>query len=287
MLIYFGLFAFIFLVTLNGGLSPFNNYPGTDSSIFIYIAQLMQDGMVPYVDVFDHKGLLLYFINYWGLSIGGYKGIWFLEILFLFLSIVFSYMTIKNLTQNSLLSFFATICSYSILFIYYDGGNLTEQYALPFLSLSLFFILKFFSYSYKTFKHYQVILIGFSFAAVFMLRPNMVALWILFIPAIIILLISKKQYPILMSYLMFFGIGMLIIFIPSIYYLITKSALYEFFDQYFTFNFMYTSIKSDSDIKNKISSILSFAKTPLFILSAVTYYLMLFVNEKKQGALQF
>ena len=35
----------------------------TDSSVFQYIGSSMLDGAVPYRDVFDHKGPLIYFIN--------------------------------------------------------------------------------------------------------------------------------------------------------------------------------------------------------------------------------
>ena len=33
-----------------------------DSTVFLYIAKRMQEGRIPYADMFDHKGPLLYFI---------------------------------------------------------------------------------------------------------------------------------------------------------------------------------------------------------------------------------
>ncbi len=71
-----GLFLFAISICLNSGIAP-GNRNLYDSNSFIYIARLMQYGLIPYLDVFDHKGPLLYFINYIGLGFGDQIGIWF------------------------------------------------------------------------------------------------------------------------------------------------------------------------------------------------------------------
>ena len=40
------------------------NVTDTDSGVFRYIAYAMQRGALPYVDSFDHKGPLIYLLNY-------------------------------------------------------------------------------------------------------------------------------------------------------------------------------------------------------------------------------
>ena len=56
---------------------------GTDSSVFLYVGNMMLNGKFPYVDAFDHKGILLYFIQYIGLKFSGgsQTGVWLIEIL--------------------------------------------------------------------------------------------------------------------------------------------------------------------------------------------------------------
>ena len=49
--------------------------PETDSSVYLYVASEIQQGSVPYVDTFDHKGPLLYLINWMGLLVGGWRGV--------------------------------------------------------------------------------------------------------------------------------------------------------------------------------------------------------------------
>lgn len=57
-------FIISFLLAINLNLSPFNNaVPGTDSSVYLYIGKAMYNGAIPYKDLFDHKGILLYFIG--------------------------------------------------------------------------------------------------------------------------------------------------------------------------------------------------------------------------------
>lgn len=57
-------------------------YTYTDSSVFLYIGKMMQKGLLPYKDLFDHKGILLYFIEYLGILISpnNLNGIWLLEL---------------------------------------------------------------------------------------------------------------------------------------------------------------------------------------------------------------
>ena len=56
-------------------------YTYTDSSVFLYIGKMMQNGYVPYRDLFDHKGILLYFIQFLGnvITPGSFTGMWLLE----------------------------------------------------------------------------------------------------------------------------------------------------------------------------------------------------------------
>lgn len=74
-LILSAVLAFLFL--LNSPLHLWRCAPsGIDSSVFKTVALMMDKGYMPYKDTFDHKGPLLYAINYWGLKIAYYRGVW-------------------------------------------------------------------------------------------------------------------------------------------------------------------------------------------------------------------
>ena len=58
----------LFITFLICMLSPldiftFNAASWIDSSVFKYIGWQMAEGQIPYLDMFDHKGLLIYFIK--------------------------------------------------------------------------------------------------------------------------------------------------------------------------------------------------------------------------------
>ena len=41
-----------------------NRFPTEDSSVFLYIGERMTEGGIPYRDFFDHKGPMLYFVEF-------------------------------------------------------------------------------------------------------------------------------------------------------------------------------------------------------------------------------
>ena len=50
--------------------NPLDHLPGMDNGVFLYGGQQLLVGKTPYLDFWDHKGPLIYFINALGLMIG-------------------------------------------------------------------------------------------------------------------------------------------------------------------------------------------------------------------------
>lgn len=107
--------------------------PDVDSAIFQYFGERMREGQLPYRDLYDHKPPLIFYLNYWGLMLGGGSrwGIWALELVAVGLSALIGFNTLKG--------FFGVIPAWvasagflmNLVFVH-EGGNLTEEYALPF-----------------------------------------------------------------------------------------------------------------------------------------------------------
>ena len=68
---------------------------GTDQSVFQTVALMMQKGYMPYLDSFDHKGPLIYLINYWGMMINKRHGIWIIE----FIAIWITYAALYKIAR--------------------------------------------------------------------------------------------------------------------------------------------------------------------------------------------
>ena len=116
-------------------LNSFIEYPGRDASAFVYVAEGVLEGEIPYLDRWDHKGPVIYLINLLGLVIGGLWGIWFVQTAFL---IGLTWLAFKVVRQHFGVD--AALFSVAVLLVYVWrlGGNLTEYYALLFQFGSLY-----------------------------------------------------------------------------------------------------------------------------------------------------
>lgn len=219
-----------------------NGDSGTDSSVFRTIAMLMDCGYIPYRDTFDHKGPLIYILNWIGLQIAYYRGIWVVEFGALLVTFVFIYK-MARLLCNKGMSLLILIIVASSLYQYFDGGNLVEEFALPFITISLYCYTKYFLTG--NIKNWYIFLCGGCFGAVCLLRPNMVVIWGVFSLAVIIKCLSKKQYKNLFQFCGLFIGGMGIFVLPVLIWLFINHAFDDFIYDYFIFNLKYSGAGSN------------------------------------------
>lgn len=239
---------------------------GTDSSVFKYIAYAMSEGYMPYRDTFDHKGPLIYFINWIGMGISYWRGVWFIEVISLFFTFCMFYK-IARLMCGRFMSMTIVVIIASSLSDYFEGGNLVEEYALPFLAVSLYFFLDYFLNSIINRK--RLILCGLSFGAVCMLRPNMIALWVVFCIAVLVDCIKNHKFKELRNFILYFILGIAVIFVPVFIWLIANGAFKAFIDVYIKFNMMYSS---DEGYKAIGITFLTFLNTSMMLFATVILF---------------
>ena len=103
-----------------------------DSNVFFTVARMMREkGATPYLDAFDHKGPIIYLIDYVALCLGGNRMIVILEFFNYCLSLFLIHRCIREFTSPCVriasLAIFASFVKRWIA-----GGNLTEEFALYF-----------------------------------------------------------------------------------------------------------------------------------------------------------
>ena len=66
--------------------SPLFSGWGYDSAMFQTIGKYWVEGYLPYVDLYDHKGPMIFFINALGYGLGGRNGVYIIQVLSIALS---------------------------------------------------------------------------------------------------------------------------------------------------------------------------------------------------------
>lgn len=278
---------FAFLICMQSPLNPFyaDTPTYTDSSVFRYVAQEMHAGHMPYVDTFDHKGPLLYLINYIGYLLSPHAGIWWVELLCMFVSLCLAYRIARRfLSQGTAIAVVSAV--FSLLAVSFEGGNLTEEYALPFQFAAMDIFLQFFL-NPKTSIHrltqqvldFKFILCGACLAAVLLLRPNMIAIWVIFCMMLFIYCLYHKLYRQLFRVILSFVIGGVIILAPVILWLALGGALSAFIDCYILFNLQYSTGVSNI---SRIQTAISFLSPLIVSLAFVAIVIRLFIQYQSR-----
>ena len=170
------LLALLFVIAFDS----FITTPGGDSAIYLYVAQGILEGEIPYLDRWDNKGPLFYVLNLIGLVIDETWGIWVVQGLFLLGAASLAFLLLWR-TLGVLPALFALAVFLAYYKRFAPPGNYTEQFGLFFQFLTLFLFVR--SQTQATHETSQSrfsllhLGIGVLGAACFLLRPNLVALW--------------------------------------------------------------------------------------------------------------
>ena len=221
------LILFAFFLSLGTNYSPIHrNVLSHDCGIFSYVAFAMQKGRILYKEVWENKGPLLYFIYYIGLFINERYGIYILELLSIFISVLYAYKTIKVITNNDIYSLLGIIYTFSIWVLCFEVGTFSESFALPIIFVGIYlFTIKILKD--KKIKNIEIIFWGILTALIATLRLNMLATFLAFFIVIGINLLIKRDFKEIFRFLLYGILGFIIGITPMLIYLIKNNALLD------------------------------------------------------------
>lgn len=278
-IVLFAIASFVFLA--QSSLHPWiGKNVHTDSAVYKTIAMMMQKGYMPYRDTFDHKGPLMYIINYIGNLLSSYKGVWVIE----YISLTFTLYMMRKIALISkcgeIQAVISVVFAVSLLFEFFDGGNMTEEYAMPFIAVSLFIFLDYFCNEKIT--KLRLCICGFCLGCVLMLRPNMIAVWFVFCVAVLIKCLVEKNYAELIKFIIWFSIGLALIVVPIVVWLGVNHALPDFWFDYITFNTIYSTSEGGMTTEGeKVATFFFFLNNVVHYAALVsTAYLLIKKKEK-------
>lgn len=233
----------------------------TDSSVFRTVAMMMRHGAIPYRDTFDHKGPLLYLLNWVGACINEMWGIWLVEVVFLAVTFFITYKTARLFTQMGE-AVLVVLLTAGVLWEYCDMGNMSEEYAMPFIAGAIYIFVDFLKNGRVSRK--RLVMCGMALSAVLLLRPNMIAIWVVFCIQIFFSNVMEKKWKTLGNFVLWFIIGVVIVAAPVLIWLGMNGALEAFWKAYIVFNSLYSTNRG---IQQQLIALFHYAATPTAILS--------------------
>lgn len=241
--------VFTFLVWLAMATSVRKGLPRLDASNFEYFGYAMSKGDMIYTQIFDHKGPMIFLINYIGYLIGGPFGV-----KLLYLASVFVFFNgcfyISKLFVGTVSSIFVNTVMYLVFMHYYEGGWGLEGYMLPFIVYSLYILIRYLMTT--QYRSVEIIFVGFSFAFVFLTKANMIGLWIVFALYMLVSFLYQKKFSELGKLILYFIIGALLLVIPVTIYLWVNEVFYEMIYQSIVLNFIYSKDAAMATMKEMV-----------------------------------
>lgn len=216
-------------------LYPFNDW--VDANAFFTVGKSMMNGVVPYRDLFEQKGLLLYLIYGIGYLISNttFLGIFILEVIFWTISLYYAYKTIilflSKTSAYIIIPIFTMLICISAAFTHGGGA---EEFCLPFFMISLYYYLSHFKV--KDISPKRLFIAGLCAGIVLLIKYTLLGFWFAFMATIFFSMIFNKDYKKAFLSCVYFLAGMILPIIISLIYLGLNGAIIDFVNVYFKIN---------------------------------------------------
>lgn len=215
-----------FLLIFSTSTSPLYESWGDDSSIFQAVGKGWAEGYLPYVDLFENKGALIFAIDALGYMICPRVGIFLLQIPAMYLSMLFAWWSLGIFlpkTQKLAVSAFM-LAFYGF---YMLDGNRTEEWSMPFLMASTYLFLR--GIKEKNFPCPPRVgfIYGLGFGACVLLRTTNALPICCYAFLSAIFLLRDGEVKIFLRNAVNFCAGAIIIVLPFGIYFAAQNSLYE------------------------------------------------------------
>lgn len=259
-------------------LSPLGLHEGNDSLVFKHMALAMLQGKVPYLDLFDHKGPIVYFIDAFGLWLSsGRWGLFLTYCLYIALTTYLWWLTARLFSKKhyAVWPVAMGIAAYMIVNV---EGNLTEEWSLLPISYGLYVFVKHFVTG-KVIATREFFFVGVAMGIVTFLRMNNMAAVCCAILFYWVYHLYRKDGSTLAALfkaclIMFAGWALIFAACCGMFLVLYGSqGLAEMIYGTFTFNFEYMGFSPIGDANRKVVY-LYFGLTTLIIL------LLLFIKRR-------
>ena len=227
--------AVMTVCSLSSPLYPFNNW--VDANAFFTVGKSVWSGVVPYRDLVEHKGPLLYalYALAYPVSHRSFFGVWLLEIVAAYLFLKFAFLTMTGLmgrkSRPALL--LVAVLTYTAPSFLKGGG--AEEFCLPLLMLALWYgsdaVLR-----NRELTGREAFLIGLTSGAVFWVKYSMLGFYVGFILVPAWMMLRRGHLGKLLKLLLLILAGVAAVSLPVLLYFGLNGALGDLWQVYFLNN---------------------------------------------------
>lgn len=256
--VFLYLFCIFLMLISSGFTSPlYPHYIGVDCSFFLIIARGIICGKIPYIDLFDHKGPIFFWMEAIGYLFGGRTGVFVFQCILLICDL----FIIDRITELFHADFSVGALSFvSVFFTLFQHGNLTEEFCTPMILAALYYELKFLLSENEKHSPFMAYCYGIILGLLAFIRLNNAIVPCALLLCIAIVLIQKKQWGNLLGNILCGILGLATVTFPVCFYYYRHGALYDMLYGTFLHNLIYA--------KNN---------THYPIMSSFLYYLVLYL----------
>ena len=236
-------FFFLMICSNNSFLYAFND--NQDINWYITMGNGLLNGKLPYRDLFEHKGPILYLVfAVFCLFPNPYRVVFFFEVFCLALFLYFGHKLLLRFVSERISIFTLTITTFVTLTCLYFmiGGGAVEEYMLPIFMYMLLCFVEF-VHDKKDFSIKRPLTFGVLIGTILLVKFTLLVLpFIMFVTMCVIYLRDKRYKP-MFRMIAFHIIGVLIVAVPVFIYFGVNNALLNLFEVYFYDNlFVYSAI---------------------------------------------
>lgn len=233
----------LFFCSKMSPLYPINEW--ADVNLYFNIGKCFTDGKVLYVDTFDHKGPVIFFIYALGylISNASFLGMFIIQVLFWSIMLFAAYYTAKLFLENQYAFLVALAFPVLVLMRTQMGGS-AEEFILVFMSISTYCFVSYFKESLHQHKPVFMFIHGVMCSLVFFTKLSLIVFWVFPLSAIFLSLLLKKEFRNLLKNAVALIGGFLIIALPIFLYLYLNDATNNAYHIYIELNREYANVTS-------------------------------------------
>ena len=244
----------VIIITIASTSSPlFPLNPWDDANCFLTVGRGIIKGLVPYRDLYEQKGPVLYLVHALCSLVPGksFTGVWILECVMASVFAVFSWKTVKLFVNPSavctgLVPLFLSVIYTMRLF---NFGDSAEELCFPLLGIVLYYALKAIKTEDNLPQLKEGFICGIIAGILFWTKYTFTAFIAAYCLLIIIYSIARREFKKLFSLIGLFLAGAAAASVPVILYFAVNNALGDLFTSYFYNNmFLYNSGSHTSGI---------------------------------------